>query len=403
MLSREFVAKLSRDVSVMMEGNEHETFGGLNVVLVGDFHQFPPVVGRQSAPLYWPADSLRDTTDEILGRKIYEQFTVVVRLKEQIRIRDPIWNDVLQHVRYGNCTQFHIDILRSLIITNPNCPETNYEEGPWKNATLITPRHAVRTQWNTAASINDCKKRGKTLFIAPACDTVQNRPVTIAERLAILTQSKPRGKRYEKAGLSNDIELAIGMPVMVTLNLRTELDVANGMRGEIVKIVLDERERVEDNHSSKIRLQYPVRYILVKLHRTKAPQLEGLSENVIPISPISKSFNINVASQRVTVTRTQLPITPAYAFTDYRGQGQTIDPVYIDIGTPPYGHLTPFNLYVALSRGTCREHIRLLRDFDERLVQQHPSEYLRLEDERLQLLNNETKSMFEAGVGWMKK
>ena len=56
-------------------------------------------------------------------------------------------------------------------------------------------------------------------------------------------------------------------------------------------------------------LQYPVQYVLVKLHQTNTPQLEGLSANVIPISPISKSFNINIRSERMTVTCTQLPIT----------------------------------------------------------------------------------------------
>ena len=126
----------------------------------------------------------------------------------------------------------------------------------------------------------------------------------------------PEGRnswRYEKAGLANEIEFAIGMPVMVTINLRTELDVANGMRGEIVGIIMDEREEIPKEHSSKTRLQYPMQLILVKLQLTKAPQLDGLPANTgtIPISPISKTFHINVESEKMTVTRTQLPITPA--------------------------------------------------------------------------------------------
>jgi hypothetical protein len=32
------------------------------------------------------------------------------------------------------------------------------------------------------------------------------------------------------------------MKVMVTLNVETDLDIANGARGEIIKIVLDEGE-----------------------------------------------------------------------------------------------------------------------------------------------------------------
>ena len=96
---------------------------------------------------------------------------------------------------------------------------------------------------------------------------------------------------------------------------------------------------------------------------------------MIPIVLVKKSFTVNKGGQKITVNRTQLPLTLAYAFTDYRSQGQTLQPVMIDIGPPPHGHLTPFNIYVALSRGTSRDNIRLLHDFDETLLQQHPSEF----------------------------
>ena len=143
MLSRPFLAKLSQIISTVMEKGDDEMFGGLNVVMVGDFHQFPPVVSRQSVPLYWPADPRQDMEDEILGRKIYEQFTIVVQLNQQIRIKDPEWHEVLQHVRYGNCQQQHINIIRKLVITDMECPPTNYADYPWKNARLVTPQHAV--------------------------------------------------------------------------------------------------------------------------------------------------------------------------------------------------------------------------------------------------------------------
>ena len=55
----------------------------------------------------------------------------------------------------------------------------------------------------------------------------------------------------------------------------------------------------------------------------------------------------------------------------------------IDIAIPPSGSLTPFNVYVALLRCRGCANIRLLWDFDERPLMSHPSEYLRIEDERL--------------------
>lgn len=115
-------------------------------------------------------------------------------------------------------------------------------------------------------------------------------------------------------------------------------------------------------------------YILVCLDRTKIRQLElsGLPPHIIPISPITKIFNISLAGSTKTISRAQLPITPAYAFTDYRAQGQTIVPVIVDISRPPTGGIMPFNIYMVLSRAKGQDYIWLLRVFDEQLLQQHP-------------------------------
>lgn len=221
---------------------------------------------------------------------------------------------------------------------------------------------------------------------------IDGQPLTPAERYAVITkegQKKDGGE--ERAGLSKTVELTVGMPVMVTWNVHTELDVANGSRGEIVGIVLHPEEVGHEEGECVWKLSRPPLYILVRLLRTKIQQLPGLQPQVIPISPITKTFNISVGGCSSVVSRTQLPITPAYAFTDYRAQGQTIAPVIVDIARPPTGGITPFNVYVALSRAKGQNSIRLLRDFDERLLQQHPNEYLRVEDDRLRLLDEKTE------------
>ena len=156
MLSCGFFAKLSRIISTTLESEEDKIFGGLNVILVGDFHQFPPVVARLSAPLYWPVDSRNDLEDDILGRKIFEQFTTIVQLKKQVRVQDDVWHDVLQHVRHGNCRQEQIDVIKRLVIDDPRCPPTDFSSLPWKNARLVMPRHAIRIQWNSAAIRKYC-------------------------------------------------------------------------------------------------------------------------------------------------------------------------------------------------------------------------------------------------------
>jgi hypothetical protein len=95
----------------------------------------------------------------------------------------------------------------------------------------------------------------------------------------------------------------------------------------------------------------------IDIFRNQDLAFYGFPSNVIPVEPVKKTFTVTKDGNRMTVNRTQLPLTLAYAFTDYRSQGQTLAPVIVDIGPPPYGHLTPFNIYVALSRGTGRDNI----------------------------------------------
>jgi len=228
------------------------------------------------------------------------------------------------------------------------------------------------------------------------------RQLTLEERLCMATKRKGNrsANTQERAGLSKQVELAVGMEVMVTYNVVTDLDVTNGARGVVEKIVLDPKEEAYSAEQTDVKLCYPPAYVLVHLYRTKAQTLEGLDDGVVPLAPLMKPFTIRMSDGKTkTISRTQLPITPAYAFTDYRSQGQTLERCIIDIGKPPTGELTPFNVYVALSRSWGRDNIRLLRDFEDRLFTQHPSEFLRQEDQRLAALDMKAKGVWQGKIG----
>ena len=141
------------------------------------------------------------------------------------------------------------------------------------------------------------------------------------------------------------------MEVMVTFNIATDLDLVNGAHGHIVDIVLDEREEVTDKRMHMMRLRYPPLYVLVSMNHTKAHALDGLTPGILPMAPLTRTFVVTTPNgKRTSISRQQLPITPAYTFTNYCAQVQTIEHCVVDIGKPPYGQLTPFNAYVALSR-----------------------------------------------------
>ena len=415
MLSKTFLATLSRNISVGMEGatgfQAGHSFGGLNVILCGDLHQFPPVACSKREALYYPLD-MKDSMDPQVGRQTYEEFSTVVILKEQMRVTDPIWRDFLVHLRYGRVESRHLKMLRTLLLKRPtpnespqspprpntnsptgNLPAVDFSTKPWADAALITPRHAVRTQWNEAASQKHCSETGHHLFICPALDTIKGVPLTLEERYALASRHKNTRRRRNKE-LPESIHLAIGMKVMVTNNLQTDLDITNGARGIVTDIILNPNEPPLKDGST-VCLKFLPECVLVKLSRTRAATLPHLEEGVIPIQRISSSVQIRVDGKARTVTRTQFPITGADSFTDYRAQGQTIPYVVIDIAPPPSSGLSLFNLYVSLSRSSGRETIRLLRDFDDQMFLQAHEPELIDEDERLEEMDVATKEWWD--------
>jgi ATP-dependent exoDNAse (exonuclease V) alpha subunit len=119
-----------------------------------------------------------------------------------------------------------------------------------------------------------------------------------------------------------------------------------------------------------VHLQYPPAVVLFCPDRTPVKNLEGLPDGTIPIELSKKGMEICYPNGRKsTVHRKQLPITAAYAFTNYKAQGQTLQPVIVDIGNPPSGRLNAFNTYVVISRGRSHEMLRLLRNFNSSILQ----------------------------------
>ena len=189
------------------------------------------------------------------------------------------------------------------------------------------------------------------------------------------------------------------MKVLVASNLETDLDVMNGASGEVVDIILHPEEPTFRTESI-VKLRYLPLYILIKLTRTRALRVQGLLDAVIPVEPMDMNMKIQVQTadgQFIprTVYRQQYTITPGYAFTNYRVQGQTIPHVIVDIASLPSRHLLLFNLYVALLHSSGQSTIRLLRDFEDNLFIKPHDALLIEEDERLDKLDEKTKE------GWL--
>ena len=97
MLGKAFLAKFANKVSCGRNQADAnwEGWEDLNIILCGDFHQFPPVALSQKETLYVPTEDNDPVVHRHVGRQIYETFNMVVLLKEQKRVYDEVWYQFL--------------------------------------------------------------------------------------------------------------------------------------------------------------------------------------------------------------------------------------------------------------------------------------------------------------------
>ncbi|KAG8720960.1 hypothetical protein FRC08_016911 [Ceratobasidium sp. 394] len=120
----------------------------------------------------------------------------------------------------------------------------------------------------------------------------------LEQYVAAFLNLKRHANSKDNNRLPDEVPLAVGMEVIVTLNMDTELDVTNGMHGTIGATVLDPNEPTFNQAAPAVTLRHLPLYIHVKMsRRTRAITLPGLEPNVLPIVPASKAFQITTDKQ----------------------------------------------------------------------------------------------------------
>ncbi|KAH9855861.1 hypothetical protein C2E23DRAFT_704920, partial [Lenzites betulinus] len=121
-----------------------------------------------------------------------------------------------------------------------------------------------------------------------------------------------------------------------------------------------------------------------------------LEDNIVPIFPENTRFKctVSVGGKKAvkTVTRRQLPIIPAYAYTDYKSQGKSLTKAIVDIESAK----SLQGIYVMLSRVRSLEGLIILRPFSVAKLCARLSQELRDELNRIDSLDSATKALFES-------
>ena len=183
------------------------------------------------------------------------------------------------------------------------------------------------------------------------------------------------------SNLTNDtlgvLPLVPGMKVMVTDNVAMRGGVANGCQGILQDI------KYEINEYGERRAVCA--YVHVPGSKVHAP---GLPADVIPILPEKTNFKYTVPDQKAfNVTRSQLPLLPAYAFTANKIQGQSLQhDLKSARGTQA--------LYVMISRAVSLNNLAVTCWFPSTNVNRRLSQAYRNEFDRLNILDEKTRLDF---------
>ena len=288
-------------------------FGGIQLVLAGDFCQLPPVA---SGPTMFVFES------SIWSELIDETHNLV----QIVRQSDPHFQKILTQARMGALSDDSIAVLQARVGL------------PWQDndikPTLIYSKnaHVDRINKQNMQALTGERRcyEPKTVFRDKTDKTVRTISVTEA---AVQREIEHLDK---EAPYDQNLELCVGAQVMLIANLDQEHGLVNGSRGIIT------------GYS-------PGGLPLVRFIGRTEPE-------------IIDRHNWWLSEPDDSIGRTQIPLKIAYAITIHKSQGATLDSALIDIGasTFEYGQA-----YVALSRCRSLESLYIFK-LDPTKILCHP-------------------------------
>lgn len=296
-----------------------ESFGGVQVIMVGDLFQLPPVVttnevdalnSQYSSPFFFSSKVMESINDNL-----FTKFKVV-HLDKIHRQKDPKFINILNNIRNNQVTDEDINSLNRHLIS-----DGEYSEN-----------HIILTSINSQADmINQAR-----------LNQIMGTPYSFHA-----TTSGNFSERQQPA--PDCVVLKTGARVMM-LNNDPDDRWINGTLGTVFAVKPNE--------------------VIVKIEN-------GDTVSVTPFnwSAFKTQFNEekNIIETKEVGSFKQMPLKLAWAITIHKSQGKTFDNVIIDFGRGAFAH---GQTYVALSRCTTLSGIKLLRPisksdiiFDKRIDQ----------------------------------
>ncbi|CAG8592989.1 24138_t:CDS:1 [Cetraspora pellucida] len=160
------------------------------------------------------------------------------------------------------------------------------------------------------------------------------------------------------------------MKIALTVNICTNDGIVNGAQGILHRIIYDIESPIEEivniDGEKSITLNKPSKYVIIELLNHKPGAYTNLPPNHVPVYPIKQRCKYKCKIRDGSdITREfqrfQLPVTPAFAITDFKCQGTTLKKVIVDLDGGKIGA----GIYVMLSQVQKLNNIMILRPFDQ--------------------------------------
>ncbi|KAH9394741.1 DNA helicase [Tyrophagus putrescentiae] len=308
MLHGEYFAVVDQVARIIR--NCDKPFGGIQLVVCGDFLQLPPITKRDGKP-----ESLK--TKYAFQTKAW---TEAIRQYFELRIikrqTDGTFIKVLQLLRLGRVTE---SVKSILIKTSQN----NLRKNSIIPTQLYTHRRDVdlvnRQQLQKLQSPSVC-------FIAQDSDPAHS---------AMLDSLCPTQRK---------IELKVGAQIMLNRNIDLNRGLVNGLVGEIIKF------EDEGDAAHAVPRRYPVIRFVNGVQTT--------------ISPERWTVKLGGAADSKAISRVHLPLQLAWAMSVHKSQGMTISNG-LEISLAKV--FESGQAYVALSRATSLANVKII-DFNPKNI-----------------------------------
>ncbi len=293
-------------------GSAGDPFGGVQMVLIGDLYQLPPVVTSKEREIF----QTRYESPYFFDSLVYRDHPMeMIELEKIYRQKDQDFIELLNAIRNNTVTEGHLRALNARVGAKlPTAKDDGF-------AVHLTPTNAMASELNL-------------------------------ERMSVLAapiraySARISGKFESRAYPADEtLQVAVEAQVML-LNNDSAGRWVNGTLGQVEAIAEDE-ENGED-------------VIWVRLSN-------GSLEEVRPHAWDIFHFTFNSDTQLIETETLgafrQYPLKLAWAVTIHKSQGKTFERVAIDMGRGAFAH---GQTYVALSRCTTLEGMTLVKPLQKR-------------------------------------